>query len=158
MYKLDIHFLYDLTCLAVCYRKCRSVLLLLLLRISNVELSIFVKMGQLGLFFIYFRSFQTDNTIFTTNLCEKMSNCPSSIWRRDWNPRPFEQESSPITTRSGLLPIFELSSYLFHFWNKDFLFGCYNPFPINPNLIGASQNRKKPINFIFCSATKYQLV
>ena len=26
-----------------------------------------------GLFFIYFRSFQTNNTIFATNQCEKMS-------------------------------------------------------------------------------------
>ena len=30
-------------------------------------------MGQSGLFFIYFRSFQTNNTIFTTNEYEKMS-------------------------------------------------------------------------------------
>ena len=32
----------------------------------------------------------------------KMS-CPSSIRRRDLNPRPLERESTPITTRPGLL-------------------------------------------------------
>ena len=31
-----------------------------------------------------------------------MSKCPSSIWCQDSNPRPFEHESSPITTRPGL--------------------------------------------------------
>ena len=40
-----------------------------------------------GLFFVYFRSFQTNNTIFTTNQCEKTS-CPSRIRRWDSNPRP----------------------------------------------------------------------
>ena len=29
-------------------------------------------------------------------------SCPSSIRRRDLNPRPFERESTPITTRPGL--------------------------------------------------------
>ena len=33
-----------------------------------------------------------------------MSKCPSSIRRRDSNPRPFEHESSPLTTRPGLPP------------------------------------------------------
>ena len=36
------------------------------------------------------------------NQCENMSKCPSSIWHRDSNPRPYELESSPITTRPGL--------------------------------------------------------
>ena len=41
-----------------------------------------------GLFFVYFRSFETNIiTIFTTDQCEKMS-CPSSIRCRDSNPRP----------------------------------------------------------------------
>ena len=31
------------------------------------------KMGQPRPLFVYFRSFQTNNTIFTTNQCEKMS-------------------------------------------------------------------------------------
>ena len=44
----------------------------------------------------------TKNIIFTTNQCEKYQ---SSIWRRDLNPWPFERESSPITTRLGLLPL-----------------------------------------------------
>ena len=51
--------------------------------------------------FSFFRSFQTNNTIFTTNQCEK---CPFSMRRHDLNPQPFEHESSPITTRPGLLP------------------------------------------------------
>ena len=33
-----------------------------------------------------------------------VKKCPSSIWCWDWNPRPFEHESSPITTRPGLPP------------------------------------------------------
>ena len=40
------------------------------------------------LFFIYFWSFETNNTIFTTNQCEEML-CQSSIRRRDSNPQPF---------------------------------------------------------------------
>ena len=63
------------------------------------------KMGELDLFFVYFRSFQTKNTIFTTNQSPKYPKCPSSIWRIDLNPQPFEQESSPITTRPGLQPL-----------------------------------------------------
>ena len=59
------------------------------------------KWANPDLFFIYFRSFQTNNTIFTTNQCEKMS-CPSSICRRGLNPWPSERESPPITTRPGL--------------------------------------------------------
>ena len=30
--------------------------------------------------------------------------CPSSIWRRDLNPQPSEQESPPIATRPGFPP------------------------------------------------------
>ena len=61
------------------------------------------KMGQPLPIFIYFWSFQTTNTSFTTNQCEKMSS-PSSIPCQDSNPRPLEHESSPITTRPGLPP------------------------------------------------------
>ena len=57
------------------------------------------KWANPGLFFVSFRCFQTDNTIFTTNICEK---CPSSKWCWDSNPRPSERESLPITTRLGL--------------------------------------------------------
>ena len=35
--------------------------------------SFFKKWANPGLFFVYFRSFQINNTIFTTNQCEKMS-------------------------------------------------------------------------------------
>ena len=63
-------------------------------------------MANPGLFFDNFQSFQTNNTIFTTNICEK---CPSSIWCRDSNPRPSERESLPITTRPGLPPTFCVS-------------------------------------------------
>ena len=37
----------------------------------------FFKWAIHGLFFIYFGAFQTNNTLFTTNQCDK---CPSSIW------------------------------------------------------------------------------
>ena len=43
--------------------------------------------------FIYFRSFQTNSTIFTTSIL---------CW--DSNPQPSERESLPITTRPGLPP------------------------------------------------------
>ena len=61
----------------------------------------FKKMANPSLFFIYFRSFQTNFTIFTTNKCEK---CPSSIWHRVSNTRPLDRECLPITTRPGLPP------------------------------------------------------
>ena len=54
-----------------------------------------------GLFFVYFWSFQTKITIFTTKICEK---CPSSIRCWDLNPLPSECESLPKTTRPGLPP------------------------------------------------------
>ena len=41
--------------------------------------------------------------IFFTTQCEKMS-CPSSIRRRELNPRPLEHALSPITSRPGLMP------------------------------------------------------
>ena len=53
-----------------------------------------------GVFFIYFRLFQTDITTFTTNIGEKG---PSSIWCQDSNPQPSEIEYPPITTIQGLL-------------------------------------------------------
>ena len=56
-----------------------------------------------GLFSVYFRSFQTNITIFTTNHCEKMS-CQYRIQCWDSNPRPSEYESPPITTREGVPP------------------------------------------------------
>ena len=64
---------------------------------------LFLKMGQPQPFFVYFWSFQSNNTILTTNQFEKMS-CPSSIRCQDSNPQHLEHQSSPITTRPGLLP------------------------------------------------------
>ena len=58
----------------------------------------FLKMGQPGLFLLFF---QTRITIFTTNKCKE---CPSSI--RCWY---LERESPLITTRPGLLPYYLFS-------------------------------------------------
>ena len=64
----------------------------------------FFEWAKPDLFFVYIWSFQTINTIFTTNQCEEMS-CPSSILCQDSNPRSLEHESPPITTRPGLPPL-----------------------------------------------------
>ena len=75
---------------------------------SDLQIYLFFKkeMVQFGLFFAYFRSFQTNIiTIFTTNISEK---CPSSIRYRDLNPRPLERETLPITTRPGFPPMFDI--------------------------------------------------
>ena len=61
-------------------------------------------------FSFIFGLFQKNNTIFTTNQCEKMSS-PSSIRRRDSNPWPFESESPPLTTRPGLPPYEDFRLY-----------------------------------------------
>ena len=60
------------------------------------------KMGQPGLFFIYFRSFSNKHQYNFTTI--NVKKCPSSIRHRDSNPRPSECESPPITTRPGLPP------------------------------------------------------
>ena len=49
----------------------------------------------------------------------KMSKCPSCIQHRDSNPRSFEHESSPITTRPGLPPFQEM---LMNKFNNNFGF------------------------------------
>ena len=77
---------------------------------------LFIKMGQPRLLFAYFRSFQTNNTIFTTNQSEK-SHVHPVYGTRIQNPRPSEHESPPITTRPGLPPDsaqFLLFSFHFH--------------------------------------------
>ena len=51
--------------------------------------------------FVYFRLFQTNITILTTNKHEKY---PSSARSWDSNSRPTEHESPLINTRSGLPP------------------------------------------------------
>ena len=61
----------------------------------------FLKNVPTSVSFHLFSSFHTHISNFTTNKCEK---CPSSIWCRDSNSRPFEHESPPITTRAGLPP------------------------------------------------------
>ena len=48
------------------------------------------KMNRPGLFFVYFWSFQTNNTMFTTNQCEKMSIQYTA---------PEFKPTTPITTR-----------------------------------------------------------
>ena len=54
-----------------------------------------------GVFFIYFRLFQTDITNFSTNKCEKMSiQYPAP----GLNSQPSDYESPPLTTRPGLPP------------------------------------------------------
>ena len=62
-------------------------------------------------FSFIFSLFKQKNTIFTTNQCEKMSKCPSSIQCWDSNPWPFQHESSPITTRPGLPPKTRAATY-----------------------------------------------
>ena len=64
-------------------------------------------MGHPRPLFHLFSSFQTNITIFTTNICEK---CPSSIRCWDSNPQPLEHESPPITTWPGLPPNTKLTS------------------------------------------------
>ena len=85
-------------------------------------LQLFFKWANPDLFFIYFWSFQTNNTILKTNLCEKMS-CPSSIWRQDLNPQSIEHELSPITTRPGLPP-YTIIFKIYKFCTTYGLIGC----------------------------------
>ena len=62
----------------------------------------FKKWAIPGLFFVYFKSLQTNiNTILQQKY---VKICPSSIRHWDSNPRPSECESPPITTRPGHLP------------------------------------------------------
>ena len=70
-------------------------------KLAIIKPTFLYKWANPGLFFFSFQSFQTNNTIFTTNQCEKMS-CPSSIQCQNLNPWPSEHESPPITTRPGL--------------------------------------------------------
>ena len=50
-------------------------------------------------FFVYYKSFQTNDIKFTTNYSEKF---PSSIRCQDSNSQPSEHESPPLTTRPRL--------------------------------------------------------
>ena len=71
--------------------------------IMFIECIFFKRWANSGLFFVYFRSFQTTN-IFFYNKSMWKNSCPSSIQRRDSNPWPSEHEPPPITTRPGLPP------------------------------------------------------
>ena len=77
------------------------ILILLTNSVDTFGQCFFKKWANPGFFFVYFCSFQANNTFFSTMW--KMS-CPSSIQRQDSNSKPLKHESSPITTRSGLLP------------------------------------------------------
>ena len=65
----------------------------------NDFLILFLKNGPTPDFFLFIFGIFKHNSIFVPNQCEK---CPSSIWHRESNPRPFEHESTPKTTRPGL--------------------------------------------------------
>ena len=61
----------------------------------------FFKWVNPGLFFVYFQSFHSNITIFTTNQCEK---CPSSIRHWALNSQPSDYQSPPLATRPELPP------------------------------------------------------
>ena len=65
-------------------------------------------MGHPRHLFHLFSSFQTNITILTINISEKMS---SSIRHWDLNQQPLEHESPPITSRPGLPPNRELTAF-----------------------------------------------
>ena len=59
-------------------------------------------MGQPWPLFHLFSVFSNKQNNFYNKSMYKMS-CPSSIWHRDSSPQPLENESSPITTRPGVI-------------------------------------------------------
>ena len=63
---------------------------------QNVRLVNFSKCAIPGLFFVYFRSFQTNITFLQQY---NVNKCQSSIRRWDSNSRPLERQFPPITTR-----------------------------------------------------------
>ena len=78
-----------------------SYLYLLLLLPSSIPpylRHVSVKNGPTPVSFCLLSVFSNKQYHFTTNQCEKMSNCPSSIRCWDSNPQPLKQELSPITT------------------------------------------------------------
>ena len=85
----------------------------------------FFEMGQPRPLLVHFRSFQTNNTIFTTNHCEK---CPSRIGRQDSNPWPLEHKSSPISTGPGLSSSVHLSLSFLSFSFSPFLMILFSSF------------------------------
>ena len=78
-----------------------------------------IKWASRSLFFVYFRSFQTNNT-FLQQINVKI--CPSSIWCWDSNPQPLKHESSPNTLKivydirpMCFFPV-QLLQYFLHNW------------------------------------------
>ena len=76
-------------------------------KLAKTNISNFLKLAHARPL-VYFCFFQTNNTIFLTNKCEK---CPSGFWCWDTNPQPLEHESSPVTTRLGFPPNVILLNY-----------------------------------------------
>ena len=68
---------------------------------NNLEdVVFFKKMGKPQLLLRLFSVFSNKQNIFSANQCEK---CLFSLWRRDLDPRLLQHESSPKTTRPGLM-------------------------------------------------------
>ena len=65
---------------------------------------VFSKSTIPGLFFIYLRSWSSNNTIIQKNKSQKW---PTLWW--DFNSQPLDYQSHPITTRPGLLPVEAIS-------------------------------------------------
>ena len=70
------------------------------------------KWDQFRTILCWFSSFQTNNTIFTTKICEK---CPSSVRCWDSNSQPSENVSPRITTRPEL-PSWHFTSVCLSNW------------------------------------------
>ena len=64
------------------------------------------KYGPTPASFCLFLVFSNKQYNFYNKSMWKMSKSPSSIWHRDSKPQPYKHESSPITTRPGLPPIY----------------------------------------------------
>ena len=96
-------------------------------------------------FFVYFRFFQTNNTILQQINVKK---CPSSLWRWDLNPQSLEHESSHMTTSPS-----------FAFFISIFLFFLSNILPFTvatiPNALNMLQDRNwldlNPCHFFICT-------
>ena len=76
-------------------------------KLAKTNISNFLKLAHARPL-VYFCFFQTNNTIFLTNKCEK---CPSGFRCWDTNPQPLVHESSPVTTRLGFPPNVILLNY-----------------------------------------------
>ena len=114
--------LLNMFTLICCCRSCDYLVLTNYSALSKdskpMKLYFFKKNGPSSTSFSFISGlFQTNNTNFTPNLCEK---CPSSIWRWGSNSQPSDYESSPLTTRQGSRPWYSKICL----WRK-FLFGQF---------------------------------